>query len=43
MTATIPSISTSLLEDLEEASNEILTTEKAKSEYIAVPILKELY
>lgn len=35
-------ISASLLEDLEEASNEVLTTEKAKSEYIIVPILKEL-
>jgi len=39
---TMPSISPSLLEDLEEASNEVLTTEKAKSEYIIVPILKEL-
>ncbi len=31
-----------LLEDLEEAKQEFLTTEKAKSEYIVVPILKEL-
>ncbi|TAH22139.1 MAG: hypothetical protein EAZ08_01385 [Cytophagales bacterium] len=32
-----------LLEDLEEARYEALTTEKAKSEYIVVPIIKELH
>jgi hypothetical protein len=42
ITTAFDSISTSLIEDLEEASNEILTTEKSKSEYIIVPILKEL-
>ncbi len=31
-----------LLEDLDEAKKEFLTTEKAKSEYIVVPILREL-
>ncbi len=36
------SISPTLVEALEEASTEALTTEKAKSEYIVVPIIKEL-
>jgi hypothetical protein len=31
-----------LLEDLQEASQESLSNEKAKSEYIVVPVLKEL-
>ncbi len=31
-----------LLEDLEEATSEFLTTEKAKSEFVVVPILREL-
>jgi hypothetical protein len=35
-------ITPTLVEALEEASNETLTTEKAKSEFIVVPILKEL-
>ncbi len=38
----VNNITPSLAEALEEASNEVLTTEKAKSEYIIVPILKEL-
>jgi hypothetical protein len=36
------SISTTLLEALQDAKNEHLGTEKAKSEFIIVPILKEL-
>lgn len=35
-------ITPSLIEALQEAAIEVLTTEKAKSEYIIVPILKEL-
>jgi hypothetical protein len=35
-------ISSFLVEALKEASTEALTTEKAKSEYIVVPIIKEL-
>jgi hypothetical protein len=35
-------VSDKLLEDLQEASLETLSNEKAKSEYIIVPILKEL-
>jgi hypothetical protein len=35
-------VTPTLLEALEEASNETLTTEKAKSEFVVVPVLKEL-
>jgi hypothetical protein len=35
-------VSSKLLEDLQEARYEPLTTEKAKSEYIVVPVIKEL-
>ena len=35
-------VSQTLMEALSDASNEVLGTEKAKSEYIIVPILKEL-
>ena len=35
-------VTPTLVEALEEASEETLTTEKAKSEFIVVPILKEL-
>jgi hypothetical protein len=35
-------VSIKLLEDMEEASRESLMTEKAKSEFIVVPILREL-
>ena len=40
----IPAIKSTkkLLEDLQEAALEFLTTEKAKSEYVVVPILREL-
>ena len=37
-----PTVSQTLLEALNDASQEALGTEKAKSEYIVVPILKEL-
>ncbi|TAH21406.1 MAG: hypothetical protein EAZ08_03535 [Cytophagales bacterium] len=35
-------VSDKLLEDMEEASRESLMTEKAKSEFVVVPILREL-
>ena len=39
---TIPNVSQHLLENLHDAREEGLSTEKAKSEYIVAPVLKEL-